>query len=157
MKCELWYIGKTQDNYLETGVAIYTKRLTHYISFDIQCIPDVRQAGKMEAATLKIKEGELVLGKLRPDDFLVLLDEQGQRFSSRGFARWLEQQMLRSAKRLVFLIGGAFGFSDPVYQRANARISLSDMTFSHQMVRLFFVEQLYRGMTIIRNESYHND
>lgn len=157
MKWELWYIGKTQENYLETGIAVYTKRLAHYIPFELQCIPDIRQAGKMDSATLKIKEGDSVLAKLKPEDVLVLLDEQGQRFTSRSFAYWLEQQMLRSTKRLVFLIGGAFGFSDAVYKRANARISLSDMTFSHQMIRLFFVEQLYRGMTIIRNESYHND
>lgn len=157
MKIELWFVGKTQEAYLDTGISIYEKRLKHYVSFEMYGFADIKQAGKLAPAILKVKEGEAILARLKSDDYLVLLDEGGVSFPSRGFASWMEQRMLSGSKRLIFLIGGAFGFSEAVYQRSNAQLSLSKMTFSHQMVRLFFVEQLYRAMTILRNEGYHND
>ncbi len=157
MKTELWCIGKTQEPWLETGIAVYEKRLTRYMPFALVAIPDVKQGGALPPELLMAREGEAVLQRLKPEDRLVLLDERGTRFSSRGFAAWVEQQRLSSPRRLVFLIGGAFGFSEALNRRADQRISLSEMTFSHQMVRLFFVEQLYRAMTILRNEAYHND
>jgi len=120
-------------------------------------LPDVKNAGKLSPAQLKGKEGELILSRLKNDDGLILLDEGGKQFGSVDFARWLDQQLQRPYKRLVFLVGGAFGFSPEVYARANAKLSLSKMTFSHQMIRLFFAEQLYRGMTILRGEKYHNE
>jgi 23S rRNA (pseudouridine1915-N3)-methyltransferase len=157
MKTELWCIGKTQEHWLETGIAVYEKRLTRYMPFTLLAIPDVKQGGTLPPELLAAREGEAVLQRLKPDDRLVLLDERGTRFHSRSFADWVERQRLASPRRLVFLIGGAFGFSEALYQRADQLISLSEMTFSHQMVRLFFVEQLYRAMTILRNEAYHND
>lgn len=157
MKIELWFVGKTNEAYLEAGIALYEKRLVHYGPFSIVCIPDVKVSGKMAPDVLKAKEGALVLSKIKPEDFLVLLDERGKQHTSRAFAAWIEQRRLSAVKRVIFLIGGAFGFSEDVYDRANSMLSLSAMTFSHQMIRLFFVEQLYRAMTILRNEGYHND
>lgn len=156
MKIELWQIGKTNEKYLEEGIAIYQKRLKHYISFEIRTLPDIKNGGKLPKNKLKEKEGELILKHLKKEDFLILLDEKGKQFSSTQFSEFLEKKMLLSHKRIILQIGGAFGFSDAIYQRANTLFALSKMTFSHQMIRLFFVEQLYRAMTIIRNESYHN-
>lgn len=156
MKTECWAIGKTQEKYLETGTALYLKRLRHYLPFQFVALPDIRGAGKLSPEQVKLKEGEGVLGKLRPDDLLILLDEGGRQYSSEAFARFLDRQLQRPHRRLIFLIGGAWGFSDAVYERADDQLSLSTMTFSHQMVRLFFLEQLYRAMTILRNEPYHN-
>jgi 23S rRNA (pseudouridine1915-N3)-methyltransferase len=156
MKVELWAIGKTNEKYLDTGIDIYLKRLKHYLPFQFTILPDIKNAGKLKAVQLKEKEGEVILKNIRSEDFLILLDEKGKTFSSVRFARFLEQKFALSKKRMIFVVGGAFGFSEAVYQRADAKLSLSDMTFSHQMVRLFFVEQLYRAMTILRNEPYHN-
>ena len=156
MKVALWFIGKTSFSYLEEGMAIYQKRLKRYLPFQTELIPDVRNAKNLSAAALKAKEGQLVLSKLKEEAFLVLLDENGKALSSEGFAKFIDQQMQLSRRHLVFLIGGAYGFDEKIYQRANAQLSLSKMTFSHQMVRLFFIEQLYRGMTILRNEPYHH-
>ncbi len=157
MKIEFWMVGKTSFPYLNEGVPIYEKRITRYIPFQSQVIPDIKNAKNMPAAQLKEKEGQAILDKLNKEDFLILLDEKGKSFSSVAFAQQLDQYLLRSNKRLIFLIGGAFGFSEAVYARANQKISLSKMTFSHQMIRLFFVEQLYRAFSILRKEPYHNE
>jgi len=157
MKTAFWVIGKTAFPYLNEGMAIYEKRLKHYLSYEMQLLPDIKNAGKMKAAQLKEKEGELVLKKLTKDDVLVLLDERGKMYSSVEFAGFIDNKLQYMNKRIVFLVGGAFGFSEAVYQRANYKMSLSKMTFSHQMIRLFFMEQLYRAMTIIKGEKYHNE
>lgn len=156
MKIEFWVIGKTNEQYLEEGIAIYLQRLRHYVPFEMIVISDVKNAGKLSGEELKIKESEIVLNRLKKEDFLILLDERGKMQTSEEFARFLEQKLQLSSKKLVFLVGGAYGFSKALYERADAQLSLSKMTFSHQMVRLFFVEQLYRAMTILKNEPYHN-
>lgn len=155
MKVEAWAIGKTAEPYLETGVGIFEKRLKNYLPFTWTELPGVK-IKTTDGAILKQEEGKMILSKITPDDFLVLLDENGKQFSSIELARWLEQRLAASNRRLVFLIGGAFGFSTDVYARANMQISLSRLTFSHQMARVFLLEQLYRAMTILRNEPYHN-
>lgn len=157
MKVEFWLIGKTSFPYLEEGMAIYEKRLVHYLPFQVSVLPDPRNTKNLPPELLKQKEGEVVLSKLKPDDFLVLLDERGKQLTSQEFAGFMEQKLQLSQKRLIFLVGGAWGFSDAVYQRSGFKLSLSKMTFSHQMIRLFFVEQLYRAMTILRGENYHNE
>lgn len=156
MKTELWVIGKTNEKYLQQGCAIYEKRLQHYLPFQYLIIPDVRQAGKLNPAQLKAKEAENILKQLNPDDHLILLDERGKTYTSEAFARQIDKWLQLSKKRLIFLVGGAYGFDESLYQRSDAKLALSDMTFSHQMIRLFMLEQLYRGMTILRNEPYHN-
>jgi len=157
MKVHVYYIGKTSEAYLREGEAIYAKRLGHYLPITFEVLPDVKGGGKMTAIKLKEKEGELILSRLKPDDGLILLDEGGKQYGSVDFARWLDKQLQMPYRRLVFLVGGAFGFPRAVYERANGKLSLSKMTFSHQMIRLFFSEQLYRGMTILRGEKYHNE
>ena len=157
MKTELWVIGKTTDQYLKTGIDYYSSKLTHYLNFELRIFSSKKTMPKLSPAQYKEIESELVLPFLQQSDFLVLLDEHGKEFTSRGFATFLEKQMLASTKKLVFLVGGAYGFSPSLKDRANVEISLSKMTFSHQMVRLFFVEQLYRAYTILKNEPYHND
>ena len=156
MKIEFWVIGKTSESYLEEGISIYLQRLRHYVPFEMIILPDVKNPGKINGDQLKVKEGEIVLNRLKKEDFLILLDERGKSHTSEAFAQFVEQKLQLPGKKLVFLVGGAYGFSDAVYARANGKLSLSTMTFSHQMVRLFFVEQLYRAMTILRNEPYHN-
>lgn len=156
MKTELWVIGKTNEKYLEEGISIYLSRLKHYLPFQMDIIPDVKNAGKLAPEQLVEKEGQIVLKRLKTDDLLILLDENGRSFTSEDFAAYIQQKLHSPAKRLVFLIGGAFGFSAEVRRRADDKLSLSRMTFSHQMARLFFLEQLYRAMTILRNEAYHN-
>lgn len=157
MKVFFWVIGKTSEAYLRSGIEQYRKRMGHYLPFDYEVIPDIKKAGKKTAEQLKTLEGQAILDRLRPDDYLILLDEKGKMFSSVEFSRYLDRCLQRPQRRLVFLVGGAFGFDEKVYRRADARLSLSTMTFSHQMVRLFFLEQLYRAMTILRNEPYHNE
>jgi len=156
MKVEVWAIGKTSEPYLDTGIGIFEKRLKNYLPFAWVVLPNAR-VKSTDGSVLKQEESKMVLAKLAPDDYLVLLDERGHQHSSTELARWMEQRLSASGRRLVFLIGGAFGFSQEIYARANAQISLSRLTFSHQMVRLFFLEQLYRAMTILRNEPYHNE
>jgi 23S rRNA (pseudouridine1915-N3)-methyltransferase len=155
MKVELWAIGKTSEKYLEEGMAIYEKRLKHYLPFQWTAWPDVK-IKTQDAQLLKKEEGKMILSKLHPEDYLVLLDERGREMGSEEMARWMEKKLGGSEKKLVFLIGGAYGFSQELYDRAQYSLSLSRMTFSHQMVRLFMLEQLYRAMTILRNEPYHN-
>ncbi len=156
MKICFWVIGKTNEKYLEEGIRIYEKRLHHYLPFTMDIIPDVKSGGPLAAAMVKEKEGNLILAKLKPEDYLILLDEQGKSYDSVGFARYMEKNLHLPARRIIFLVGGAYGFSPEVYGRANDKLALSAMTFSHQMIRLFFCEQLYRAMTILRHEPYHN-
>ena len=156
MQITLMAIGKTDSKQLEQMIALYQNRLKHYIRFDINIIPDLKNRKTLSEAQQKLKEGELLLNQIKSSDTLILLDEKGKTYSSLEFANFLQKKMNSGIKNLVFLIGGPYGFSEPVYQRANEKISLSSMTFSHQMVRLFMVEQLYRGFTILKNEPYHH-
>jgi 23S rRNA (pseudouridine1915-N3)-methyltransferase len=157
MKVEFWITGKTAFPYLDEGIAIYEKRLRNYLNLQIVVFQDIKNAKSLTSDLLKQKECEQQLAKLLKDDFVVLLDERGKHWTSIEFAGFMEQKMQQSVKRIIFVVGGAFGFSDAMYERANLQISLSKMTFSHQMIRLFFVEQLYRAMTITRGEPYHNE
>ncbi|MEO2058816.1 MULTISPECIES: 23S rRNA (pseudouridine(1915)-N(3))-methyltransferase RlmH [Mesonia] len=156
MTIKLLAVGKTDDKDLQKLIDQYVKRLKHYCKFKIEIIPDIKKSKKMDENLQKQKEGELILAKTQASDILVLLDENGKNFSSVGFSTWLQKQMNTGMKQLIFVIGGPYGFSDEVYQRANQKISLSKMTFSHQMVRLFFTEQIYRAFTILKNEPYHH-
>jgi len=156
MNIKILTIGKTDNKALQSLIDDYTKRLSFYIKFDLEIIPDIKNVKNLSESQQKEKEGELILAKLAPKDQLILLDEKGTTFSSVGFSDYLQKKMNSGAKTLVFVIGGPYGFSDEVYQKAQGKISLSLMTFSHQMVRLFFIEQLYRGFTILRNEPYHH-
>ncbi|MCP3930694.1 MAG: 23S rRNA (pseudouridine(1915)-N(3))-methyltransferase RlmH [Bacteroidetes bacterium] len=157
MKVEFWYIGKTNASYLQEGMDVYIKRLKHYLPFRELVIPNIKRNKKStDTSLLKKREGEKILNALSSDDFLVILDEKGKSFSSKAFATFLDHKLQLSHRRLIFLVGGAFGFSQEIYQRANASLSLSAMTYSHQLIRLIFLEQLYRAMTILRNEPYHN-
>lgn len=156
MNIRLLAIGKTDNKALQTLIDDYTKRLSFYIRFELEIIPDIKNVKNLSENQQKDKEGELILGKLTPTDQLILLDENGKTFSSMGFSEELQKKMNSGVKTLVFVIGGPYGFSDEVYKKANGKISLSQMTFSHQMVRLFFIEQLYRGFSILRNEPYHH-
>jgi 23S rRNA (pseudouridine1915-N3)-methyltransferase len=157
MKIRLIVVGKTNANYLKTGESDYEERLKHYCKFEELIIPSIKNSGKLAKKDLKIKEGKLILKNIDPMDQLVLLDEKGKSFSSAYFSGFLNQKLLSSTKRLVFVIGGAFGFSEEVYKRADSIISLSKMTFSHQMIRLIFKEQLYRAFTILKGQKYHHE
>ncbi len=156
MQITLMAIGKTDSKQLEQLIAVYEKRLKHYIRFEINIIPDLKNRKTLSEDLQKEKEGDLILNQIKPSDTLLLLDEKGKQYSSLEFANFLQKKMNSGIKNLVFLIGGPYGFSKAVYQRANGQLSLSKMTFSHQMVRLFVVEQLYRGFTILKNEPYHH-
>lgn len=156
MTIKLLAIGKTDSKPLNLLIDEYIKRLGFYVKFDLEIIPDIKNAKNLSESQQKQKEGELILSKTKPTDVLILLDENGKQFSSEGFSNYLQKHMNSGIKQLVFVIGGPYGFSDEVYQKANGKISLSKMTFSHQMIRLFFIEQLYRGFTILRNEPYHH-
>ena len=156
MNIKLLTIGKTDNKALQSLIDDYTKRLSFYIKFDLEIIPDIKNVKNLSESQQKEKEGELILAKLTATDQLILLDENGTTFSSVGFSDYLQKKMNSGAKNLVFVIGGPYGFSNEVYQKAQGKISLSLLTFSHQMVRLFFIEQLYRGFTILRNEPYHH-
>jgi 23S rRNA (pseudouridine1915-N3)-methyltransferase len=156
MNIKLLSIGKTDNKALQTLIDDYTKRLSFYIKFDLEIIPDIKNIKNLSENQQKEKEGELILAKVTPTDQLILLDENGTTFSSISFSDYLQKKMNSGVKTLVFVIGGPYGFSEEVYQKAQGKISLSLMTFSHQMIRLFFIEQLYRGFTILRNEPYHH-
>jgi len=156
MKIELWTIGETKEKYLKEGIAIFVKRLKHYTQFKTEDYK-VKVHKSADGNGFKEVEGQYIMKKLQPSDFLVLLDERGKVYSSREFAGFIEKRQVASTQRIIFLIGGAYGFHTSIYSRANAQLSLSKMTFSHQMIRLFFVEQLYRAYTIMNNEPYHND
>ena len=156
MKICLLVIGKTDEAYLQKGIEIFLKRIPYYISFEMKVIPDLKNSKNLSEQQQKEKEGELILQQISTSDELFLLDEQGIESSSVEFARFLERKMIAGIKRMVVVIGGPYGFSGNVYARANGKLSLSRMTFSHQMVRLIFVEQLYRAMTILKGEPYHH-
>ena len=156
MNIKLLAIGKTDNKNLQTLIDEYTKRLSFYIKFDLEVIPDIKNVKNLSENQQKEKEGELILSKLSATDQLILLDENGKSFSSVGYSQYLQKKMNAGIKTLVFVIGGPYGFSEEVYQKAHGKISLSSMTFSHQMVRLFVIEQLYRGFTILKNEPYHH-
>ena len=149
-------VGKTNERYLIEGVAEYEKRLKKYISFKHEVIPELKRTKGSSEDELKSKEGVEILSRIKPGDFIILMDEKGESFDSVAFAKHLQKRMNAGYKRIVFVVGGPYGFSPEVYQKANEKISLSAMTFSHQMVRLFFTEQVYRAFTILRNEPYHH-
>ncbi|HBY69742.1 MAG: 23S rRNA (pseudouridine(1915)-N(3))-methyltransferase RlmH [Flavobacteriaceae bacterium] len=156
MKITLLAIGKTDDKNLQTLISAYVKRLKHYVPFSFEIIPDIKNSKNLSEKLQKQAEGQEILKRLQPSDNLILLDENGKHYSSVGFSQFLQKKMNSGLKNLVFVIGGPYGFSDEIHERANGKISLSKMTFSHQMVRLFFIEQLYRSFTILRNEPYHH-
>jgi 23S rRNA (pseudouridine1915-N3)-methyltransferase len=156
MNIKLIAIGKTDNKNLQSLIDEYQKRLSFYIKFDLEIIPDIKNVKNLSESQQKEKEGEMILAKIMPTDQLILLDENGQPFSSVAFSEKLQKKMNSGVKTLVFVIGGPYGFSETVYTKAQGKISLSLMTFSHQMVRLFFIEQLYRGFTILKNEPYHH-
>lgn len=157
MKVALVLVGKTVNKHFVELIDEYAGRVKHYIGFDIITIPELKNTKSLSADQQKQQEGELILKQLQGGDHVVLLDEHGKEFRSVEFSKWVEQKMQTVNKRLVFVIGGPYGFSPDVYAKANEKISLSKMTFSHQMVRLVFTEQLYRGCTIIRGEPYHHE
>ena len=156
MNIRLITIGKTDNKNLQALIDDYTKRLSFYVKFDLEIIPDIKNVKNLSEGQQKEKEGELILSKITATDQLILLDENGKTFNSVGFSDYLQKKMNAGTKTLVFVIGGPYGFSETVYQKANGKVSLSEMTFSHQMVRLFVIEQLYRGFTILKNEPYHH-
>lgn len=157
MKIKLLAIGKTDNKQLTQLIDEYQNRLKHYIKFDFEVIPDLKNAKNLSEVQQKEKEGELILAKLQNTDQLVLLDDKGKQFTSVEFANHLQKKMNSGIKQLVLVIGGPYGFSDAVYEKAQGKLSLSKMTFSHQMIRLFVVEQIYRAFTILRNEPYHHE
>lgn len=156
MKIKLLAIGKTDSKELQKLISMYEQRLGHYVKFELEIIPDLKKTKNLSAEQQQIKEGELIFKSLANTDILVLLDENGKQYSSLEFSIYLQKKINSGLKQLVFLIGGPYGFSEEIYKKASGKISLSKMTFSHQMVRLFFVEQLYRAFTILRNEPYHH-
>ena len=156
MNIKLIVVGKTDIGYVQQGIDDYVSRLKHYTGFELVVIPSVKNAGTMSPSELKEREGQLIIKQLEKVDMVVLLDEHGKEYTSVGFAEYLQRQMNAGTRTLAFVVGGAFGFSIAVQSAAHHKISLSQMTFNHQMVRLFFVEQLYRAHTILRHEKYHN-
>jgi len=157
MKIVFTVIGKTSEPFLREGAQLFAGRLKHYISFEYAELPDVKGGGKLNPQALKEAEADVFLKFFQPGDTIVLLDEKGKEYHSRGFATQLQKWMNAGPKRLVFVVGGAFGFSDRMYAAAQSKLSMSKMTTSHQLIRVVFLEQLYRGMTILNNEPYHND
>ena len=157
MKITLLTVGKTDKDWVKQGIDIYASRMKHYFPFSIVEIPELKNASSLSQEQIKTKEGELILKNVKPADEVILLDERGREFSSMEFAKTLQDKISYTGKDIVFVIGGAYGFSEAVRQRSNSKISLSRMTFSHQMVRAIFAEQLYRAFTIIKGEPYHHE
>ena len=157
MKITLLTVGKTDKDWVKQGIDIYASRMKHYFPFSIVEIPELKNASSLSQEQIKTKEGELILKNIKPTDDVILLDERGREFSSMEFAKVLQDKISYTGKDIVFIIGGAYGFSEVVRQRSNSKISLSRMTFSHQMVRAIFVEQLYRAFTIMKGEPYHHE
>ena len=157
MEVVLLAIGKTNLKFVDAGIKEYVGRFRRYVTFRTEWLRDVKGAGQLAEVRQKELEGEVILAKLQPSDMVILLDERGKEFTSREFAVWMEKQMASGRKRIVFVIGGPYGFSQSVYDRADGKVSMSKMTFNHEMIRLFFVEQMYRAMTILRGEPYHHD
>ena len=156
MKITLILNGKTEDDFIVKGFSIYENRLKHYISFETIVIPALKNTKALSVEQQKQKEGELIIKNIQTSDKLILLDENGKEYNSVGFSEFIQKEMNSGIKNLVFVVGGPYGFSEEIYKRANGKISLSKMTFSHQMIRLFFVGQLYRAMTILKHEPYHH-
>ena len=156
MTIKLVCVGKTDKRELEDLINIYSERLQHYIKFEMEVIPDLKKTKNLDENQQKTKEGDLILSGTQNSDFVLLLDENGKQYDSVAFSEYIQKRMNTGLKRLIFVIGGPYGFSDAVYTRANGKVSLSKMTFSHQMVRLFATEQLYRAFTILKNEPYHH-
>ena len=156
MNIKLIAIGKTDSAALQQLISTYEKRLVRYINFELQLLPDIKNSKSLTEELQKIKEGELILSNVESSHYLILLDERGKEYTSVAFADELQKKMNTSIKQLTFVIGGPYGFSQEVYNRTNGKLSLSKLTFSHQMIRLFFIEQLYRAFTILRNEPYHH-
>ena len=157
MKITLLTVGKTDKDWVKQGIDIYASRMKHYFPFSIVEIPELKNVSSLSQDQIKTKEGELILKNVKPTDDIILLDERGREFSSMEFAKALQDKISYNGKDIIFVIGGAYGFSDTVRQRSNSKISLSKMTFSHQMVRAIFVEQLYRAFTIMKGEPYHHE
>lgn len=157
MKILLLTIGNTDKSYMREGVDDYIKRLSFYLPFEMKVIPDIKNRSTLSVEIQKEREGQLILNQVQPGDHLILLDERGIDFSSVDFSKWMEKKMVAGIRQLVFVIGGPYGFSKMVYERSDFKLSLSRLTFSHQMVRLIFLEQLYRAMTILKNEPYHHE
>ncbi len=157
MKITLLTVGKTDRSWVKDGLDIYLSRLKHYVPFSIVEIPELKNVSALSTDQIKVKEGELILKQLKANDDVILLDERGKEYSSTKWAEALSKKINLGGKDIVFVIGGAYGFSNEVYERASGKISLSKMTFSHQMVRVIFVEQLYRAFTIMRGEPYHHE
>lgn len=156
MTIKLLAIGKTDDPSLQSLFEVYQRRLQFYTKFELECIPDLKKVKHLSENLQKQKEGELILARISSIDFVVLLDENGKQYTSEEFSEFLQKRLNSGIKQLIFIIGGPYGFSKEVYMRADAKVSLSKMTFSHQMIRLFFTEQLYRAFTILKNEPYHH-
>lgn len=156
MEIKLIVVGKTSSKFILEGINEYLKRLKRYIDFDIEIIADLKNNKSRTEVSQKIEEGNFILQKIKDSDFVVLLDERGKQLTSVEYSAYLQKQMLSGIKRLIFVVGGPYGFSEEVYKRSNSLLSLSKMTFSHEMVRLFFIEQTYRAFTILRNEPYHH-
>ena len=157
MNIKLIAVGKTDNPALQQLISTYEKRLSYYINFELQLLPDIKNSKSLSEEQQKIKEGELILSYVEPSHHLILLDERGKEYTSIAFADELQKKMNTGIKQLTFVIGGPYGFSQAVYQRANSKLSLSKLTFSHQMIRLFFTEQIYRSCTIIKGEPYHHE
>ena len=157
MKLHVIFTGRTVGKIYQEAIADYSRRLGHYLPFSLEEIPDLKNARSLSEAEQKEREADAVLASLKSGDILILLDERGKEYTSRGFASFMEQKMHSGGRRLVFLIGGPYGFSPRIYEQAQGMVSLSQMTFSHQMVRLFLIEQLYRACTILKGEPYHHD
>jgi len=157
MKIKLLSIGKTTEKYLQDGIKIYTDRLRHYARFEMTELPEIKAGSNMKPHILQKKEAELILKHINHEDFVILLDKKGKSFDSLAFSKFIESKNSSSIKSLLFVIGGAYGFTKIIHEKADMKIALSNMTFTHQMVRLFFVEQLFRAFTIIHNHPYHND
>ena len=157
MKIVFLSLGKTNEKYLIEGISLYQNRLKHYTSFEMIEIPNIKKSKNLTKLELMKKEGDLILKNIQNSDHLVLLDEKGKEYNSINFSEKIQNWMLSGKKRIVFVVGGSYGFSNDLYHRGNEKISLSKMTFSHQMVRLFFLEQLYRGYSILNNEPYHHE
>ncbi len=156
MKIALLLTGKTSEDYILKGVSSYSGRLTKYIPFEVITLPDIKNTRNMPVSEQKVKEGETILRHLKEGDYVVILDEKGKEYTTLQLAAWLERKLMLPVKRLVFLIGGPWGFADEIRGRADASVSLSRLTFSHQVIRLLFLEQLYRVFTVIRGEPYHH-
>ena len=157
MKIAFWYIGKSTPAFIVDGIKAYEKRLNHYIQYESLCFPHVKHANKLPAATLKKKEAEMILNKLEKNDILIALDEHGQDYKSTDFAKQVENWISHHSGRLIFLVGGAYGIDDILLAKARKKIALGKATYSHQLIRIMFLEQLYRAFTIIRGEKYHNE